>query len=419
MKHLKTAAAALAAALALLTSACAPAPAPTQAPGPDGLVPANAVANITVQQPTATQASAIESFGEKLFNQTLTGNVNAVVSPLSAYTALGMAYEGAAGTTAQAFQDVMGMTPAEARATLAYLLTTWQDNTDGTTVTSANSAWIDNSLTVKQPWVDSLKAYYQADVYNLDLQGSGTVKEVNGWINDKTNGLIPSMLETIDPDVVALLVNALYLKADWAQPFDTNDTHESQFTKADGQTVDAWFISGAPEGAKHFVTPSAEGVVLPYNDGRLAFVAAMPTSGDLTLNDGDISSWLAAANDPAMGGVVVTMPKFHTEFSTDMTYTLGAMGLQVAMTPAADFSGIAPNLMIGSVQQKVSMDVGEKGTVAAAATVVQMVPNSGLVVATYVVFDHPYVYAIVDQVTGVPLFIGTMDDPSKAEPTAK
>jgi len=416
MKHVKTAAAAMAVTLALLTAACAPAPAPAPVTdGPGGLVPANAIANITVQQPNATQASAIESFGEKLFNQTITGNVNAVISPLSAYAALGMAYEGAAGTTAQAFQDVMGMTPAEARATLAYLLTTWQDNTAGTTVTSANSAWIDQGFTPKQQWVDALKAYYQADVYNLDLQAPGTVDEVNGWINDNTGGLIPSMLDTIGPDVVALLVNALYLKADWAQPFDTNHTSEGQFTKADGQTVDAWYMSSTPETVKHFVTPNAEGVVLPYNDGRLAFVAAMPTSGSLTLNDGDISSWLAATTDDA----ILTMPKFHTEFGSDMTDTLSAMGLQVAMTPAADFSGIAPNLMIGSVQQKVSMDVGEKGTVAAAATVVQMVPTSGLVVAKYVVFDHPYVYAIVDQVTGVPLFIGAMDDPSQAEPTAK
>jgi len=412
MKHKLTTGAGLAVTLALLFSACS---APnTQA----GLVPANAVANVTTQAPTATQASAIETFGEKLFNQTLTGNVNAVVSPLSAYTALGMAYEGAAGTTAQAFQDVMGMTPADARATLAYLLTAWQNDTDGTTVTSANSAWIDQGFTVKQPWVDTLKAYYQADVYNLDLQAPGTVGQVNGWISDKTGKLIPSMLDSIDQDVVTLLVNALYLKADWPQPFDTNDTRESQFTRADGQTVDAWNMTGSPDGAKHFVTPSAEGVVLPYKDGRLAFVAAMPTSGNLTLNDGDIASWLAAAK---ADDVVVTMPKFHTEFGVDMTDELSAMGLKVAMTRgAADFSNMTPTeVYISSVMQKVSMDVGEKGTVAAAATVVQFMPTSGQIVATYVVFDHPYVYAVVDQTTGVPLFIGAMDDPSQAEPTAK
>ena len=402
-------------ALALMSSACA-----STTNTQNGLTSSKPVANITIQQPNATQASAIESFGEQLFNKTLTGNVNAVISPLSAYTALGMAYEGAAGTTAQAFQDVMGMTPAEARATLAYLLTTWQSNQDGTVVTSANSAWLDDTLTAQQPWVDTLKAYYQADVYNLDLQAPGTVKQVNDWISNKTDKLIPSMLDKIDPAAVALLVNALYLKADWAQPFDTNLTHQGTFTKADGNTVDAWYMGGTPDNAKHFVTSDAEGVVLPYKDGRLAFVAAMPTSGDLNLSDGAITRWLAAATQD---GVVIRMPKFHTEFGVDMTTTLGAMGLDVAMHPnTADFSALGSSpagpIFIGQVLQKVSMDVGEKGTVAAAATVVAMT-SGGAMNTKYAIFDHPYVYAIVDQLTGVPLFIGAMDDPSQAQPTAK
>ena len=404
---MKLAGAALIIALGLMASACA---ANTQ----NGLVTAQPVATTTVQQPTTSQASAIESFGEMLFNQTLPGNVNAVVSPLSAYTALGMAYEGAAGSTAQAFQNVMGMTPEQARATLAYLLTTWQTNQDGTVVTSANSAWLDKSLNVQQPWVDTVKAYYQADVYNLDLAAPGTVKQVNAWISDKTNKLIPSMLESIPPDAMALLVNALYLKADWAQPFSTDYTRQGKFTTADGQTVTAWYMSGTPYGAKHFVTADAEGVVLPYKDGRLAFVAAMPTSGDLTLTDGAITRWLAAAT---ADGVNVTMPKFHTEFNTDLAQRLSNMGLSVAMSSDADFSGIAPELQIGQVLHSVVMDVGEDGTVAAAATVIMMTSAASLGPAVY--FDQPYVYAIVDLVTGVPLFIGAMDDPSQAPPTAK
>ncbi|MCL2652985.1 MAG: serpin family protein [Propionibacteriaceae bacterium] len=408
MEKKKIAGVALAVTLGLISTACA-------ANTPSGLMVAQPVANITVQQPNTAQASAIESFGEKLFNQTMTNNVNAVVSPLSAYTALGMAYEGAAGSTAQAFQDVMGMTPDEARATLAYLLTTWQANQDGTVVTSANSAWLDKDLVVGQPWVDALKGYYQADVYHLDLQSADTVKQVNSWISDKTNKVIPSMLDRIDPGTVAMLVNALYLKAEWVQPFNTDKTHQGSFTTANGQPVDAWYMSDSFPEAKHFTTPTAEGVILPYKDGRLAFVAAMPTSGDLSLKAGDITSWLAAATTDQ---VIVTMPKFHTEFSVDMTKTLSDMGLSVAMTADADFSGIAPSLFISSVQQKVSMDVGEKGTVAAAATVVMMT-TSGAINTSYVVFDQPYVYAIVDQVTGVPLFIGAMDDPSQAPPTVQ
>jgi len=380
---------------------------------------ASPVAGLQVQAPTGSQASAVTEFGERLYSQAIIGQKNAVISPLSAFTALGMAYEGAAGSTAQAFQDVLGMSPAEARSVVAYLLATWQANNSGTTVTAANSAWLDKSLIVEQGWVDRLKAYYGSEVYSTSLGDSSTVGQVNGWVKGKTNGLIPKMLDEIDPETVALLVNALYLDAAWAQPFDTNETQRGTFTRADGSSVDAWYMGGEVSDVRRLHTDDAEGIVLPYKDGRLAFMAVMPASGDLSLAPGTLSRWLSDATDT--GGVSMAMPKFHTEFGVDLKPVLQALGLGVAVDPSlADFSGLgysaAGPLFISQVSQKVSMDVGEKGTKAAAATAVGAMPTSS---GPGLVFDKPYVYAVIDQVTGVPLFIGAMDDPSLAPPTAK
>jgi serpin B len=291
----------------------------------------------------------------------------------------------------------------------------------GTTLAAANSAWLDDSLTPNSDWVNRIKAYYQADTVNTDLQSDAALGAVNDWIDKKTDGLIPKMLDSIGHDDAALLVNALYLKAAWAQEFDTDNTGKGPFQTASGATVTADFMSADPATRRYFNTGSAEGVVLPYKDGRLVFVAAMPASGDLALEATSIASWLDAAQDHALVGL--SMPKFQTQYGADLSDPLKALGLESAFdTASADLSGIGTSskgpLAISQVLHKVSMSVGEKGTQAAAATVV--VAPDGAAPPTdqpiHVDFNRPYVYAVVDQATGVPLFIGAMDDPSLAPP---
>jgi len=369
--------------------------------------------------PTTEQAASLSSFGERLFAQVLkAGDANPVISPLSVFYALGMADDGAGGDTAAAFQAVLGLSVEQTRQIAAYLLDQLATPGDGTTLTVANSAWLDENLTANQDWVDRLKSYYQADVYKQDLHSSATLKDVNQWISQKTNKLIPKMLDSIDPGVVALLVNALYMKALWQQPFNTDLTYKSEFTTAGGATVQADFMRQPYDTRQYIKTNTAEGIVLPYQDGRLEFLAVMPTNGQLTLDGSTIATLLAAAK--TQDKVAFTMPKFQTEYGCDLVDALTALGLGAAFGSGADFSGIAPELFISDVVHKVSMAVGEKGTEAAAATVV-MIATSGFAGDNLVdvVFDHPYLYAVVDKVTGIPLFVGQMDDPSQAPPAVE
>ena len=388
--------------------------------GPPGPIQAVPLADIQKAAPSVDQAKAIATFGEQLFAQVREGGEpNPVISPLSVFYALGMAGDGAAGDTAAAFEKVLGLTAEQARQVAAYLLAELSEPGEGTTLSSAQSVWLDDQFTVKQDWVDRVAAYYRADAIRTDLANPGAAGLVNAWINQKTNGLIPSMLDSLDPDAVALLVNALYLKADWARTFDTNDTTQGTFTTESGAEVEAYYLSATLGSARYLDTGSATGIVLPYKDGRLGFLAAMPKSGQLALDGSTIAGLLAAAKDQS--NVELRMPKFDTKFGADLAPALSELGLGVAFEGTADFSAMtSESVRISRALHKVSMSVGEKGTEAAAATVVEMVPTSAQLDEPLLLsFNRPYVYAVVDLTTGVPLFVGAMDDPSKAPPAAR
>ena len=400
----------------VLLAACAPG---TGAKMPE-LIQATPLSYVQATAPSADQARAIASFGERLFAEVRKdGEPNPVISPLSVFYALGMAGDGAAGETAAAFEKVFGLTAEQSRQVAAYLLAELAKPGPGTTLSAANSVWLDERSPVAQDWVDRVQAYYQAEAVRAELADPATVGRVNDWISGKTNGLIPEMLsEPLDPSTLALLVDALYLKAAWAREFSTDITREGEFRAASG-AVPAYYLHARYDSARYLDTGSATGIVLPYQDGRLAFLAALPKSGELALDGDTIAGLLAAAQDRA--NVVLSMPKFDTQYGADLVPALAALGLGVACSPAAaDFSGISAKLYISKVSHKVSMAVGEKGTETAAATVVEMRAGAALPPNdVYLTFDRPYVYAVVDLTTGVPLFLGAMDDPSKAPPAAR
>ncbi|MDR1711613.1 MAG: serpin family protein [Propionibacteriaceae bacterium] len=370
-------------------------------------------------KPTAEQAKTLAGFAEKLFTQSALGDDNAVISPLSVFFALGLAEQGADGDTAKAFADVLGLDPVLAAGVASYLIGDLRDAGAGTTVNIANSAWLDDALAVEQPFVENVKKYFDAEVISKDLQGPGVVDEVNGWVSEQTNGLIPSIVDQIDASDVALLVNALYLKAEWETKFNTDLTSKGYFTRADGSQTEAMYMK-AKGTLNYFSAGGAEGVMLPYKDGKLGFIAAKKTEGGVPALAGDsIATWLSAAQPTE--NVTLTMPKFETSYGKDLSGSLAALGLEVAFDSSrADFSKLGKAsqgpIYIGQVLHKVNMAVGEEGTEAAAATVVVARMGSANVKEVIVSFDQPYLYAVVDLESGIPLFIGTLDDPEAAPP---
>lgn len=348
---------------------------------------------------------------------------NPVLSPLSAYLCLAMLMPGANENTKAEFEKILGADWDYVSALAADIAAQLEKTGGSTKLDLANSIWTDDDKAViEEEWLKTVKAYFGPDIYSADLPSDGALKAINKWVNDKTNGMIPKLHdENYDKDTIMVLLNALYMKAEWAHKFEGNDTYDREFTKADGSAVTVPFMNMYEAYESYIKTEDAEGIMLPYDDGRLAFIALKPGSGDArgyasSLTGAKLKELIAAAKADTF--VTVNMPKFSTGYSVYLTDALKAMGMTDAFDPfLADLSGAGRGvdgpLYISYVFQRVKVDVDEEGTEAAAVTEIATAEGCALPADEPIVltFDKPFVYAIVDTETGVPLFAGVMENP--------
>ena len=348
---------------------------------------------------------------------------NPVLSPLSAYLCLAMLMPGANENTKAEFEKILGADWDYVSALAADIAAQLEKTGGSTKLDLANSIWTDDDKAViEEEWLKTVKAYFGPDIYSADLPSDGALKAINKWVNDKTNGMIPKLHdENYDKDTIMVLLNALYMKAEWAHKFEGNDTYDREFTKADGSAVTVPFMNMYEAYESYIKTEDAEGIMLPYDDGRLAFIALKPGSGDArgyasSLTGAKLKELIAAAKADTF--VTVNMPKFSTGYSVYLTDALKAMGMTDAFDPdLADLTGAGKGvdgpLYISYVFQRVKVDVDEEGTEAAAVTEIATAEGCALPADEPIVltFDKPFVYAIVDTETGVPLFAGVMENP--------
>ena len=348
---------------------------------------------------------------------------NPVLSPLSAYLCLAMLMPGANENTKAEFEKILGADWDYVSALAADIAAQLEKTGGSTKLDLANSIWTDDDKAViEEEWLKTVKAYFGPDIYSADLPSDGALKAINKWVNDKTNGMIPKLHdENYDKDTIMVLLNALYMKAEWAHKFEGQDTYDREFTKADGSAVTVPFMNMFEAYESYIKTDDAEGIMLPYDDGRLAFIALKPDDGDARkyaagFTGAKLKEALAAAKADTF--VTVNMPKFDTEYSVYLTDALKAMGMTDAFDPfLADLTGAGRGvdgpLYISYVFQRVKVDVDEEGTEAAAVTEIATAKGCALPADEPIVltFDKPFVYAIVDTETGVPLFAGVMENP--------
>ena len=352
---------------------------------------------------------------------------NPVLSPLSAYLCLAMLMPGAKENTKAEFEKILGADWDYVSALAADIAAQLEKTGGSTKLDLANSIWTDDDKAViEEEWLKTVKAYFGPDIYSADLPSDGALKAINKWVNDKTNGMIPKLHDdNYDKDTIMVLLNALYMKADWAHKFEGRDTYDREFAKADGSTVTVPFMNMFEAYESYIKTDGAEGIMLPYDDGRLAFIALKPDDGDARkyaagFTGAKLKEAMAAAKADTF--VTVKMPKFDTEYSVYLTDALKAMGMTDAFDPdLADLTGAGKGvdgpLYISYVFQKVKIDVNEEGTEAAAVTEIATAEGCALIEEEPIVltFDSPFVYAVADTVTGVPLFMGVMEAPESAK----
>ena len=370
--------------------------------------------------------TALASFGLELLQKSREADKKPVlVSPLSVALALSMTANGAEGDTLAQFQQVLGggVDLEELNGACVQLMQDCQSLSGSTKCTIANSLWVDPEGQIKDAFVGKCRGVFDAQVFQAELSAPEIVGDLNGWVSNHTNKMIPTIInKPFEENTALLLVNALYLKNKWLREFDPLATSERVFHHEDGSNSRMDFLASCNTRLSYIQDKGAQGVVLPYDDGRLAFVAMMP---DLYPDSPNLGEWL---NNLESNGLVqlinsredafflrFTMPKFEAEWTGNLEEILPLLGLEDSFIPgAANFSKMGDNpdgYYIEKVIHTTKFELNETGTEAAAATVVPAPagtaapPQKGITL----VLDRPFLYGIVDLQTGVPLFLGTYE----------
>lgn len=379
--------------------------------------------------PVSTQALAegYNRFGIGLFlrEAALAEGTNTFVSPVSVALCLGMAYNGAGGSTATEMAGILGagsMDIGSYNSANEILAGRLSDAGTGITLTIANSLWLREGFPFRKEFVKRNEKHFGAGVYRLE-----TEKKINGWVNEKTEGMIPSIIDSVDPDDIAILVNAIYFKGEWTVEFDEGLTEERPFHSPKGKKMVSMMIRSGELDCQE--NELFQAVKLSYGKGESedgpagggSSMYVLLPAGENTLADLTAKltpeSWKTWTTALSQRDGTIELPRFKAEYFSKLNGTLSGMGMKEAFKRSADFTRLCEcspgDVYISDVFHKAVVEVNEKGTEAAAATAIKMKLTSAMPVEEpfHMVVDRPFLMAIVDDDTGLILFIGAISDP--------
>ena len=354
-----------------------------------------------------------------------------IYSPLSITYVLGMVNDAAAGQTEQELEQTLGFHEGGIQAVNDYcknLIDNLPQVDKDVTLNIANAIFVNkNNARLKAKYQQDMLNYYDAKAEDLDFNAPETLGHINGWCKDKTKGMIPTILDKVNPAAVSYLLNAIYFKADWASKFDQKNTKEETFTTESGKTkLPLMHQNVLIQYAKNSIFSS---VSIPYGNGRWSMIVMLPEEGKTT---DDIISHLASYGLTMYGfcgtmgdtfqsyEVDLKLPRYETSSDTDqiegsnLIKLLQKMGIHLAFD--SNFAEI-PNMCedggvyISMMRQKAKIKVNEEGSEAAAVTIAEGFYTTSISEpvsypkATFHA-NRPFVYVIREASSGVILFVG-------------
>lgn len=350
---------------------------------------------------------------------------NIITSPASISTAFGLAYAGAQGETASEIASVLhfpmaggGFHPA-----MGALLDSLDLDADGRLLKVNNALWIDQTVTLKSEYEALTTRHYRAGAKQVDFRSAPQAarETINTWVEDRTNNRIEDLLPSdfVTPDTRVILVNTVYMLADWVRPFDANNTADAPFTLASGERTDVAMMNATRPMAL-YEGDGFKAVDLGYEGGELSFVLLVPDAPDglpaleAALEADALAGWMTALDESAPREVWLKLPKFELKTKYRLTGPLRALGMNRAFANNADFTGITDeNLAISDVVHQTFVKVDEKGTEAAAATAIGIRTTAIMTGPDPVEVhaDKPFLFVIRDTRTNMVLFLGRVADP--------
>lgn len=381
--------------------------------------------------PAADLAAAVEgntAFALDIYQQLRTEQGNLFYSPFSISEALAMMSAGARGATEAQMAKAMHFTLPQAQLHPAFnaidlaLASRGQGaagkDGQGFRLKVANAIWGQTGHPFAAPFLDTLGQNYGAGMHVVDFVEAAdpSRKIINEWVAKKTEDRIKDLLPqgSIDSDTRMVLTNAIYFNAAWATPFKPENTKLADFTLRDGSKIQTQTMS-AVQDLEYGDGADYAAVELPYDGNELSMVLIMPPQGGLDAFEASLTPARLTSIVQGLSShiVTLTLPRFKIDSSFSLGDQLAKLGMPIAFTEGADFSGVdgKGGLFISSVVHKAFVDVSETGTEAAAATgVVSGVTSAPP--AAEIHLDHPYLFLIRDNETQTILFLGRVENPA-------
>ncbi len=361
---------------------------------------------------TSDPAALSGTFAENI-NAQMPEDKNYMFSPLSIKLAFAMAANGASGETKSQIENALGIEDLDTFNENTKTLIEKYNNAEILKLNVANSIWINSSRTPQRfskDYSDKLNFFFSADSFVAD--GENIVKDINGWVNDKTNGKIDKIINS--DDFWSMLVNAVYFKGAWQNEFSESATKPDIFTDRNGNEKTTDFMNRT--GYYRYLNDGVNEIIcLPYKNGYFD-----EEKGDNIFYDLDVAMYLVKGNfsehalndfteNSSTDYISLSMPKFKFEYSTSLKNTMQNLGIDFAFhAEKADFSGMfdSGNMFITDALHKTYINVNEKGTEAAAVTAIMMAGSSLPPEPIEVKYNEPFTFVIRDNDSGEILFLG-------------
>jgi serpin B len=339
---------------------------------------------------------------------------NIFFSPLSIALVMQLAYNGADGESANEMAQVLHVADLDL-STMNEGSQELQTNLRAAAnveLLIANSIWVSQGFALLDPFLERSRRYYNAEAAELDFASPAALERINGWVAEGTKGKIAKLFDALEPDTLTYLINTVYFKGSWSDPFDPARTRDMPFKLTDGTEMSVPMMAKTATYSTTFQENFAA-LSLPYGDSRMRMVVILPNEQDAlaeVLDQVTAASWqnLLDELDAQQENVSLYLPRFKLEFDEKLNEALIALGMERAFEEI-DFANMVDGggIFISYIRHKAIVEVNEEGTVAVAASIAAMPTSS----PPPFVVDRPFFFAIQDTHTGVILFMGAVYAP--------
>ena len=371
-----------------------------------------------LNEPAKNIVDANNQFMLDYYTVTNTKGDNSFFSPWSMLSAFSLLYEGARGQTADEISSVFYLPKddSQRRDSFTVMQNNLNVNGSGYELRNANALWVQQGFGVKEDYINTAKQFYDSKVSEVNFPADEQI--IDSWVEQKTNDKIQDLVKGKTNELTKLVItNAVYFKGTWQTQFEPDQTSESEFRVNEDKSVSTplmYMQSKFP----YAETSDLQIISIPYNGDKLSMLVLLPKDNleslDKSLTLENLQNW---KNNLQVQETKLFMPKFKIETTYELPKIMQSLGMKLAFDEnKSDLSGIAntpPRLFVTDAVHKAFVDVNEEGTEAAAATgitvgVTSMGPEMPVFRA-----DHPFVFLIQDNETGLILFMGKVVDPTK------